>query len=69
VLSDPPETWHGETGFIDAALINRIFSDQELHDWVFVICGPAIMMDTVEDHLIEKGTPSHRILTERFDYD
>lgn len=69
VLSDPPETWHGETGFIDAALINRIFSDQELHDWVFVMCGPTIMMDTVEDHLIEKGTPSHRILTERFDYD
>lgn len=69
VLSEPPETWHGETGFIDAALLNRIFSAKEFSEWVFVMCGPAIMMDIVEDHLIERGTPSHRILSERFDYD
>ena len=69
VLSEPPENWHGETGFIDAALIDRVFSLKELSEWVFVMCGPAIMMDTVEDHLIERGTPSHCILSERFDYD
>ena len=69
VLSEPPETWRGETGFIDAALINRVFSAKELSEWVFVMCGPAIMMDIVEDHLIEMGTPSHRILSERFEYD
>ena len=69
VLSEPPETWHGETGFIDAALLNRVFSEKEFSEWVFVMCGPAIMMDIVEDHLIERGTPSHRILSERFDYD
>jgi predicted ferric reductase len=69
VLSEPPENWHGETGFIDAALIDRVFSAKELSEWVFVICGPAIMMDIVEDHLIERGTPSHCILSERFDYD
>ncbi|WP_223428885.1 ferredoxin reductase family protein [Tateyamaria pelophila] len=69
VLSEPPETWHGETGFIDAALLNRVFSEKEFSEWIFVMCGPAIMMDIVEDHLIERGTPSHRILSERFDYD
>ncbi len=69
VLSEPPETWHGETGFIDAALIDRVFSEQEFSEWVFVMCGPAIMMDVVEDHLIKRGTPSHRILSERFNYD
>ena len=69
VLSEPPENWHGETGFIDAALIDRVFSLKEFSEWVFVLCGPAIMMDTVEDHLIERGTPSHCILSERFDYD
>ncbi|WP_461403651.1 ferredoxin reductase family protein [Falsiruegeria mediterranea] len=69
VLSEPPESWHGETGFIDTALIDRVFLEQELSEWVFVMCGPAIMMDNVEDHLIERGTPTHRILSERFDYD
>jgi predicted ferric reductase len=69
VLSEPPENWHGETGIIDAKLIDRVFSDQEIREWVFVLCGPAIMMNIVEDRLIERGTPSHRILSERFDYD
>lgn len=69
VLSEPPEAWQGESGFIDGALIDRVYSEKEFSEWVFVVCGPAIMMDTVEDHLIERGTPSHRILSERFDYD
>ncbi|AOY86797.1 hypothetical protein BKP64_00610 [Marinobacter salinus] len=69
VLSEPPESWHGEVGFIDAALIDRVFSEKEVSEWVFVMCGPAIMMDIVEDHLIKRGTPSHRILSERFNYD
>ncbi|MBW7470853.1 ferric reductase-like transmembrane domain-containing protein [Marinobacter sp. F4218] len=69
VLSEPPETWHGETGFIDAALIDRVFSEKEFSEWVFVMCGPAIMMDIIEDHLIKNDTPSHHILSERFNYD
>ena len=59
VLSEPPETWQGETGFIDAELMDRVFSEKEISEWLFVMCGPSIMMDT----------PSHRILSERFSYD
>ncbi|MDJ0822034.1 MAG: ferric reductase-like transmembrane domain-containing protein [Paracoccaceae bacterium] len=69
VLSEPPADWTGETGVVTPELLDRMFSAAEIKDWVFVICGPAIMMDVVEDHLIRRGTPSHRILTERFDYD
>jgi predicted ferric reductase len=69
VLSEPPESWEGETGFIDAALLDRVFSADDFKEWVFVLCGPSIMMDIVEDHLITRGTPSNRILSERFDYD
>ncbi|MCL7943695.1 ferric reductase-like transmembrane domain-containing protein [Marinobacter sp. ATCH36] len=69
VLSEPPETWHGETGFIDSALMDRVFSEREFSEWVFVMCGPTIMMDIVEDHLIKRGAPSQRILSERFNYD
>ncbi len=69
VLSEPTEAWQGETGFIDAALLDRVFSTDEFREWAFVMCGPAIMMDLVEDHLIKQGTPPHQILSERFDYD
>ena len=69
VLSEPPEVWQGEAGFIDATLMDRVFSETEFSEWLFVMCGPRIMMDVVEDHLVDRGTPSHRILSERFNYD
>ncbi len=69
VLSEPPEGWHGEKGFIDGPLIDRVFTTEEIREWVFVMCGPAIMMDVVEDHLLKRGTPAQAILSERFDYD
>ena len=69
VLSEPPDPWTGETGFVDAALMDRAFTSEDYRSWVFVMCGPGVMMDIVEDHLIARGTPSDRILSERFDYD
>ncbi len=69
VLSEPPEDWQGDTGFIDGPLMDRVFSESEFRDWVFVMCGPAVMMDVVEGHLLQQGTPAHRILSERFSYD
>ncbi|RMJ04207.1 Methane monooxygenase component C [Marinobacter litoralis] len=69
VLSEPPKAWPGEVGLIDAALLDRVFSETEFSEWLFVMCGPRGMMDGVEDHLIKRGTPSHRILSERFNYD
>ncbi|MEP3590399.1 MAG: ferredoxin reductase family protein [Marinobacter sp.] len=68
-LSEPPEAWAGETGLIDAALLDRVLSETEFSEWLFVMCGPRGMMDGVEDHLMSRGTPSHRILSERFNYD
>ncbi|MBZ0334600.1 ferric reductase-like transmembrane domain-containing protein [Marinobacter sp. AL4B] len=69
VLSEPPEAWAGETGLIDAALMDRVFSEKEFSEWLFVMCGPRGMMDGVEDYLISRGTPSRCILSERFNYD
>ena len=68
VLSEPPPDWPGEVGMIDAALLSRLFRD-EMKDWLFVLCGPAAMMETVEDALIELGVPASQILSERFQYD
>ncbi len=69
VLSEPPADWSGETGMIDAGCLDRLLSTKELTGWLFVLCGPAPMLELVEAHLIARGTPSHRILSERFDYD
>ncbi|MEL6620931.1 MAG: ferredoxin reductase family protein [Pseudomonadota bacterium] len=69
VLSEPPENWQGETGRIDPDLLDRVFSQEEFTEWVFVMCGPSKMMDAVEDHLISRGTLTDHILSERFDYD
>jgi len=69
VLSEPPEDWCGEVGLIDGALLDRILPPVQVQEWLFVLCGPSAMMDTVEDHLIARGTRSDRILSERFGYD
>ena len=68
VLSEPPVGWQGETGMIGPDLLDGSFTDDEFAEWLFVLCGPPIMMDTVEDHLIARGVSSGRILSERFDY-
>ncbi|MDA7428841.1 ferredoxin reductase family protein [Primorskyibacter aestuariivivens] len=69
VLSEPPPGWTGESGMISPTLLDRVFTPEEMRDWVFVMCGPGAMLDMVEDHLIARGAPSDRILSERFQYD
>lgn len=69
VLSEPPDDWAGERGMVDAAVMDRVFSAEDYHAWLFILCGPPAMMDAIEDHLIARGTPSGNILSERFAYD
>lgn len=69
VVADPPDDWAGETGMIDAALLDRMFTPEHCATWVFLLCGPPAMMDSVERDLIARGVPAGRILSERFDYD
>lgn len=69
VLSEPPPEWSGETGIVDAPRIREIFGDPGHRDWLFVLCGPPAMMETVESALLEIGVPARNILAERFRYD
>jgi predicted ferric reductase len=69
ILSEPPEDWQGETGLIDGKLLDHVFSQEEFKQWIFVLCGPAAMMDKVEDHLLVRGAKATQIISERFDYD
>ncbi len=69
VVSEPPADWHGHTGLIDGALLDDVFTPDQFRDWLFVLCGPPIMMDIVEAQLMVRGTPSDHILSEKFSYD
>jgi predicted ferric reductase len=68
-LSEPAVGWNGYSGLVDAALIKDVFSPREMKRWLFIMCGPPVMMDVVEQTLIELGVPAHQILSERFKYD
>lgn len=69
VLSEPPINWSGEIGYLDGAVLDRTFTETDYRDWVFVLCGPKPMLDSVEGHLLKRGVAHTRILSERFDYD
>jgi predicted ferric reductase len=69
VLSEPLAGWGGRTGQIDAELIRAVFDDPQTRQWLFVLCGPPVMMEIVEDTLIGLGVPAGQILSERFSYD
>ncbi len=66
VLARPPETWEGERGFVDEALLRRHLPAPAA-DWEVFICGPPPMMDAVERALWRMGYPAGRYHAERFD--
>ena len=68
VLSEPPSGWAGEVGQLDAALIQRHCQRGEQGEWLYVICGPTPMIDSVEDALTAIGIPGRQIISEKFSY-
>jgi predicted ferric reductase len=65
VLADPPEGWVGETGYIDAGVLDRHLPRGRKR-FQYFICGPNPMMDAMEDALMAIEVPVDRIHTERF---
>lgn len=66
VLTDPPAGWRGETGYIDAALLERHLPADD-REYEYFICGPAPLMDAVEPLIVARGIGAHRVYSERFD--
>ena len=69
ILSEPPEGWTGETGYVTPELLRRTFGTPQHHDWLYVLCGPPPMLSMVEDALIGLGIPPANILSEQFVYE
>ena len=66
VLSAPGPEWKGETGFINAKVLQRHLPKQ-FRRMQYFVCGPTPMMDAMEKILPEIGVPPLLIHTERFD--
>ncbi len=68
VIEKPVEGWAGESGFINGDVLRRHLPAEVKpnHTEIFV-CGPAPMMNAVENALIELGIPVGDFHSERFD--
>lgn len=67
VLSKPEAGWTGETGFVDAGIVQRhIPAPYAEHE--YFICGPDVMMEAVEKSLASLGVPQSRYHSERYSF-
>jgi predicted ferric reductase len=69
VLGEPPPEWQGRAGVIDAEVLGAVFSGLDVRSWLFFVCGPLPMIESVEKALLSMGVPGRQIVSERFYYD
>lgn len=67
VPEKPPEDWSGPSGFIDADILREHLPNEAFEQYTFMICGPAPLMDAVENALLDLGVPRAHLQSERFD--
>jgi predicted ferric reductase len=68
VLSEPKGGWTGATGELTASVLDLCLGPVKTEDWLYFVCGPAAMMDSVEQSLEARRVPSSNIVSERFVY-
>lgn len=66
VLEEPPENWQGESGFIDAGVLDRHLPEKR-DELVYFICGPVPMITALKQALVEAGVPLQNVYTEQYD--
>ncbi|WP_170944156.1 ferric reductase-like transmembrane domain-containing protein [Leptolyngbya sp. BC1307] len=65
VLKEPPETWSGEQGYVDKALLDRHIPKYKATRQYFICAAPK-MMDQVERALHDLGVPVPQVHMEHF---
>jgi predicted ferric reductase len=65
VPEEADDDWHGERGFVDRELLERVLPP-DCRTYEFFICGPEPMMDAAETGLRDMGVSWRQIYTERF---
>ena len=69
ILSEPPAGWSGEVGQLDEKMLRRLLTFEGHDRWLYIVCGPAPMIDSVEESLGRLGVPLRQIVSEKFSYD
>jgi predicted ferric reductase len=69
VLGEPPPDWPGLVGQLDPDTLRPLLPTQAAARWLYFVCGPTPMIDSVEDALDRAGVPLAQIVAERFRYD
>ena len=65
VIARPYKEWVGESGFINKAIIEG-YLPEHYQRYVYFVCGPKPLMDSMEEALPALGVPAERIFSERF---
>lgn len=69
VLSKPPNDWQGKQGLIDRNILEQALVEIEKPEqWLFMLCGPNVMMDSAIQTLKDYGVPASQIRYEKFSY-
>ena len=71
VITEPDASWKGLTGVLDKTSLEKILksSDININTAQYFVCGPAVMIDSVENALAELGVSLNQIDSEKFQYD
>ena len=48
VLSEPPANWAGPTGRLDEPALAQLLDVESAADWLYIVCGPAPMIDSAK---------------------
>ena len=71
VITEPDTSWHGLTGVLDKVSLEKILtsSNIKINTAQYFVCGPAVMIDSVENALADLGVGLGQIDSEKFQYD
>jgi predicted ferric reductase len=73
VLGEPAPEWTGLKGQLDFETLQKVLGSGSVaplrNNAVFMVCGPAPMIDATEAALVRLGIPLERIISEKFQYD
>jgi predicted ferric reductase len=56
-------------GELDEAVLRRCLEGRSRDRWLYFVCGPTPMIDSVERTLGKLGVPLRQVVSEKFKYD
>ncbi len=69
VLSEPTDDWQGLCGVLDRDILEACLPAADRAGRLYFVCGPAVVIDSVERDLVGMGVPLKQIVAEKFSYD